>query len=133
VPPYVTPGILANLSADYTPVRAATVGVAYRYVGESHLDNTGSPNFTAPAFSCLDLSGSIDIARLLPFTAAAHPAVRVQVNNVLDNRRMFPNGYSYQYFVGDNPLSTAGRALEGSRYYYPLATRSAFVGLELRF
>jgi hypothetical protein len=44
---------------------------------------------------------------------------------------MFPNGYSYQYFTaGPDPSSLV---LEGTRYYYPLATRSAFVGLELRF
>jgi len=133
VPPYVTPGILASLSADYTPARGATVGAAWRYVGESHLDNTGNNDFTAPAFSCVDLNGSVDLSRLLPFTAAAHPTIRFQVNNVLDNRRMFPNGYSYQYFVADNTLSTAGRVLEGTRYYYPLATRSAYVALELRF
>jgi hypothetical protein len=26
-----------------------------------------------------------------------------------------------------------GRTLEGTRYFYPLATRAVFVGLELRF
>ena len=36
---------------------------------------------------------------MLPFAAAAHPMIRVQVNNLFDNRRMFPNGYSYQYFA----------------------------------
>jgi hypothetical protein len=57
--------------------------------------------------------------------------LRAQVTNVLDNRRMFPSGYSYQYFtVGPAPSVLL---LEGTRYYYPLATRSASVGLELRF
>jgi len=131
VPPYVTPGILATIAGDYTPTRAATVGATWRFVGESHLDNTGNPDFTAPSFTCLDLHGSIDLARVLRFAAAAHPVLRVQVNNVLDNRRMFPNGYSYLYFVaGSGPISPT---LEGTRYYYPLATRNAFVGLELRF
>jgi iron complex outermembrane recepter protein len=131
VPPYVTPAVLATVSGDYTPMRGATIGAAWRYVGESHLDNTGSQDFTAPSFTCLDASASVDLARLLKFTARAHPVLRAQVTNVLDNRRMFPNGYSYQYFTaGPDPSSLA---LEGTRYYYPLATRSAFVGLELRF
>ena len=102
-------------------------------MGESHLDNTGSGDFTAPAFACVDLNGLVDLARLLPFAAAAHPTIRVQVNNLFDNRRMFPNGYSYQYFVSDDPLSTPGAMPQGIRYFYPLATRSVYVGLELRF
>jgi outer membrane receptor protein involved in Fe transport len=131
VPPYVTPSVLANLSADYSPTRGATIGAAWRYVGESHLDNTGNPDFTAPSFTCLDVSGSVDLARILRFAARAHPVLRAQVTNVLDNRRMFPNGYSYQYFVERSGLP--GQVLQGTRYYYPLATRGAFVGLELRF
>jgi iron complex outermembrane receptor protein len=131
VPPYVTPAVLATISGDYTPTRGASVGATWRYVGESHLDNTGSQDFTAPSFTCLDLNASLDLARVLGFAAAAHPVLRVHVNNLLDNRRMFPNGYSYQYFVpGAGPSSLV---LEGTRYYYPLATRNAFVGLELRF
>ena len=131
VPPYVTPAVLANVSGDYTPTRGATIGAAWRYVGQSHLDNTGNNDFTAPSFTCLDVSGSLDLARLLPFAARAHPLLRAQVTNVLDNRRMFPNGYSYQYFTaGPDPSSLT---LQGTRYYYPLATRGAFVGLELRF
>ncbi len=131
VPPYVTPAILAMVAADYTPTRGATFGAAWRYVGKSHLDNTGSPEFVAPSFACLDLAASIDLARVLTFAAAAHPLVRLNVGNVLDDRRMFPNGYSYQFFA---PAQTPeGLALQGTRYYYPLATRSAFVGLELRF
>jgi iron complex outermembrane receptor protein len=131
VPPYVTPAVLATVSGDYAPTRGATIGVAWRYVGESHLDNTGNPDFTAPSFTCLDLNGSVDLERLLNFTARAHPVLRLQVTNVLDNRRMFPNGYSYQYFATRS--GPPGLLLQGTRYYYPLATRGAFVGLELRF
>ena len=53
------------------------------------------------------------------------------MNNVLDNRRMFPNGYSYQYFT--SATDTSPLTLEGTRYYYPLATRNVYVALELRF
>ena len=131
VPPYVTPAVLATVSADYTPARGTNIGAGWRYVGGWHLDNTGSADFTAPAFSCLDISASLDLARLLAFAAAAHPVLRADVTNLFDNRRMFPNGYSYQYFV--TAPTAQGRTLEGTRYFYPLATRAVFVGLELRF
>lgn len=131
VPPYATPAVQATVAGDYSPTRGATVGAVWKHVGESHLDNTGNPDFVAPAFNSLDMSASLDLARVLGVVAAAHPVLRLQVLNVLDNRRMFPNGYSYLSFVpGSGP---SGLALEGTRYYYPLATRNAFVSLELRF
>jgi iron complex outermembrane recepter protein len=131
VPPYVTPAALASVSADYTPSRGVTLGATLKYVGQSHLDNTGSSYFIAPAFTDFDLAGSFDLSRVLRAVSAAHPRLRFQVNNALDNHRMFPNGYSYQYFVsGPGPSDLT---LEGTRYYYPLATRNVYVGLELRF
>ncbi|MGE5200404.1 MAG: hypothetical protein ACM3H9_12245, partial [Rhodospirillaceae bacterium] len=77
-----------------------------------------------------DADASISLVRLVPFTARAAPRLRVQATNLLDNRRMFPSGYSYQYFVAD-----AGGAMQpaGTRYFYPLATRSVFVALEMGF
>jgi iron complex outermembrane receptor protein len=131
VAPYVTPAVLAAVSGDYTPTRAVTVGATWKYVGQSHLDNTGSAYFIAPAFTCLDLAGSFDLSRVLRAASAAHPRLRFQVNNALDNHRMFPNGYSYQYFT--EATRTSVLTLEGTRYYYPLATRNVYVGLELRF
>jgi iron complex outermembrane receptor protein len=130
VAPLLTPAVLFTLGAAYSPAPWLTVGAAGRYVGAAHLDNTGSDGFKAPGFFGLDADLSISLARLLPFTAAAGPRVRVQAVNLLDNRRMFPSGYSYQYFVMDG-----GGAMQaaGTRYYYPLATRSVFVALESRF
>jgi iron complex outermembrane receptor protein len=130
VVPLLTPAVLFNLSAEYTPVRWCTVGAAGRYVGATHLDNTNSGNFTAPGFFGLDADASVSLATLLPFAAGAAPRVRVQATNLLDNRRMFPNGYSYQYFMLDH-----GGAMQpaGTRYYYPLATRSVIVMLDMSF
>jgi len=130
VAPLLTPVVLVSLGGEYTPVTWCTVGAAGRYVGETHLDNTGNADFTAPGFFGLDADVAVSLARFLPFAAGAAPRVRVQGTNLLDNRRIFPNGYSYQYF-----LTGDGGALEpaGTRYYYPLATRSVFVMLEMRF
>ena len=83
-----------------------------------------------PGFFGLDADASIDLARALPFAAAAAPRLRIQATNLLDNRRMFPSGYSYQYFTqGAGGMLNA----EGTRYFYPLATRSVSASLELRF
>jgi iron complex outermembrane receptor protein len=131
VEPYNTPAVLASLSADYTPTSGATFDATVKYVGMSFLDNTFNPYFTAPAFTDLDMSASLDLSRPLRILTRAHPRLRLQVNNVLDNHRMFPNGYSYQYFT--SATDTSPLTLEGTRYYYPLATRNVYVGLELRF
>ena len=130
VVPLLTPAVLLNLGAEYSPVAWCTVGAAGRYVGATHLDNTNSADFTAPGFFGLDADASISLASLLPFTAGAAPRLRVQGTNLLDNRRMFPNGYSYQYFMLDGG---GGMQPAGTRYYYPLATRSVMVMLDMSF
>ena len=43
---------------------------------------------------------------------------------------MFPSGYSYQYFMLD---AGGGMQPAGTRYYYPLATRSVMVMLDMSF
>ena len=130
VTPLLTPAVLVSVSGAYAPAEWCTLGAAGRYVGPTHLDNTGSRDFRAPAFFGLDADASVSLAALLPFTAVASPRLRVQGTNLLDNRRMFPAGYSYQYFVmnGVGIMEPAG-----TRYYYPLATRSVSVMLEMSF
>ena len=55
------------------------------------------------------------------------PRLSVRVLNVLDNRRIWPSGYSYLFFTEDG----AGALVPGgTAYYYPQATRSVFVALE---
>ena len=130
VVPLLTPAVLFSLGAEYSPVAWCAIGAAGRYVGATHLDNTNSADFKAPGFFGLDADLSISLASLLPFTAGAAPRLRVQATNLLDNRRMFPSGYSYQYFVVDGG---GAPQLAGTRYFYPLATRSVFAMLEMSF
>lgn len=130
VVPLLTPAVLFTLGGEYSPAVWLTVGAAGRYVGAAHLDNTNSADFAAPGFFGLDADLSLSLARLVPFAAGAAPRLRVQATNLLDNRRMFPNGYSYQYFVTDG---AGALAPAGVRSYYPLATRSVFVMLDMSF
>jgi hypothetical protein len=130
VVPLLTPAVLVSLSGEYTPAAWCTLGAAGRYAGTTHFDNTGSRDFMAPGFFGLDANASVSLAAFLPFAAVASPRLRVQGTNLLDNRRMFPAGYSYQYFV-----MNGGGVMEpaGTRYYYPLATRSVSVMLDMSF
>ena len=130
VVPLLTPAVLVSLGAEYAPATWFTLGAAGRYVGAAHLDNTNNGAFTAPGFFGLDADASVSLARLVPSVARAAPRLRLQVTNLLNNRRMFPNGYSYQYFLLDGAGNTQPA---GTRYFYPLATRSVFVMLEMRF
>jgi hypothetical protein len=58
------------------------------------------------------------------------PRIRVQATNLLNDHHLWVSGYSYLFFDRD----AAGQdTLEGTRYYYPLATRSVFVTLDVRF
>jgi iron complex outermembrane recepter protein len=126
VSPLLTPAVVANLGADYSPVPFLNVAAAGRYVAKAYLDNTQDAALTTPSFFNLDATLLFDLGR---FVKAGHPRIRIQVNNVFDNRRIFPSGYSYLYFTRD----PAGRdTLAGIPYYYPLATRSVFVGLDLK-
>ena len=129
VTPLLTPAVLASVSAEYTPAPWLTVSGAGRYVGQSHLDNTGDPAFVARGFFGLDAVASINLGSLFRSSARSAPRLRIQVDNVLDNRTMFPGGYSYQFFTED----AAGRLQPGgTRYFYPLATRSVMVMLDLK-
>ncbi len=127
VAPVATPPFLATLGAETTAIRGLTVGVTGRYAAASWLDNTNTEGLEAPRTFQLDATFVVDLARFLP---AGRPRLKVQVNNVLDNRRLWPRGYSYLYA---NRNAAGAETLAGIPYYYPLATRSAFVSLDMGF
>jgi iron complex outermembrane receptor protein len=127
VRPLLTPRFVANVGADYTPSAGLTAGVLGRYVTESQLDNTDDPLLVTPAFFNLDAHVSLSLAR---WVKKGEPRLRVQVNNVLDGRRHWPSGYSYLFVTRDE---AGGESSQGVPYYYPLATRSVFVNLDVRF
>jgi iron complex outermembrane recepter protein len=127
VAPVATPPFLATLGAETTAVRGLTVGATGRYVAASWLDNTNTEGLEAPRTFQLDATLVVDLARWVP---AGTPRLKVQVNNVLDNRKLWPRGYSYLYANRD---ASGAETLAGIPYYYPLATRSAYVSLDLGF
>jgi iron complex outermembrane receptor protein len=127
VEPVATPPFLASLGAETTALPGLTVGATGRYVAASWLDNTNAEGLAAPRTFALDATLVVDLARWIP---AGKPRLKLQVNNVLDNRRLWPRGYSYLYANRD---ASGAETLAGTPYYYALATRSAYVSLDLGF
>jgi len=127
VAPVATPNFIAVVSAETTALRGLTLGVTGRYVAASWLDNTNTEGLEAPRTFQLDATLVVDLIRWIP---AGKPRLKVQVNNILDNRRLWPRGYSYLYANRD---AAGAETLAGIPYYYPLATRSAYVSLDMGF
>ncbi|MCM3875236.1 MAG: hypothetical protein NEA02_02340, partial [Thermoanaerobaculia bacterium] len=113
------------LGAETTALPGFTVGATGRYVAASWLDNTNAEGLEAPRTFQLDAVLAVDLSRWIP---AGKPRLKVQVNNVLDNRKLWPRGYSYLYANRD---AAGSETLAGIPYYYPLATRSVYVTLDL--
>jgi iron complex outermembrane receptor protein len=126
-PHLLTPEAILNASVDWTPSSTLGLGLAARWVDESQLDNTGNPDFRTPSWFNLDGRLILSLAR---WVKKGEPKIRVQATNLLDDDRIWPSGYSYLYFVRG---PGASEVLEGTSYYYPLATRSVYVTLDLTF
>jgi iron complex outermembrane receptor protein len=127
VEPLLTPRATANLGADFTPWPWLTVGASGRHVAKSYLDNTDVPTLATPSFFDCDATA---IVKLEHWIKTGKPRLRLQVNNLFDNQRLWPSGYSYLFLT----RAAAGQeTLQGTAYYYPLATRSVLVLLDLTF
>lgn len=107
VKPLLTPAVTANLLAAWTPRRGPALSLALRHVGASQLANDGDAALRAPAHTLADLSVDLPVGR---------HALRVQVQN-LTNAIAYASGYT-----------------DGvTRYFFPVATRSALATIVLRF
>src|SRR5439155_26165234 len=92
-----------------------TLGVTGRYAGKSYLDNTNDDRFTTPSFFTLETNAAYSFAHGM--------RMRLQVNNALNNKRVWPSGYSYLFL-------TPQKTVDGISYYYPQATRNRAMTVE---
>ena len=124
VPVLLSPEAILNLGVEWA---RSHYGLALmgRYVSDAHLDNTGLREFRLPSYTNLDLRASVGLGR---WWEAANPRLTLFVNNLFDDRDQFPSGYSYQFLVEDG---MGQKDLDGSPFYYPLATRNAVFSLEV--
>jgi iron complex outermembrane recepter protein len=121
VEPVLTPSVIVNEALELTPSSQFSCGLVGRYVGRSFLDNTDNPGFVTPHFFTLDGSASFALSRW--------SRVSLQLNNILDNKRVFANGYSYVYLTRQ---SSGQETLAGTSYYFPQATRNFVVMLDFK-
>ncbi len=124
VEPLLTPPAIASGAVDWQPRPWLATRVAGRYVARSFLDNTQDDAFVTPSAFTLDGSARLDLSR---WAHRGKPVLRAQLTNILNNRRAYPSGYSYRYFT-ELP---GGLEAGGQSYFYPLATRSVLVMLDL--
>jgi iron complex outermembrane receptor protein len=129
VRPLLTPSVIVNGAVSWMPSPRLGLDLSGRWVGESQLDNTGHADFTTPAFFTLDAQATVTLVKG-GSAGRGEARVRVQGVNLLDERRAWPGGYRYQYMTRD---TNGADTLAGTSYYYPLATRSVYVTLEVRF
>lgn len=127
VEPVLSPPFVGNLTVEGSPLRGLTVGATTRYAARSFLDNTNGEGLSTPEWWKVDLFASFDLAPLL---RTGSPRLRVSVENLLDDRRIWPGGYSWLYATRD----AAGReTVGGIPYYFPMATRNVTAVLDLGF
>jgi iron complex outermembrane receptor protein len=124
VPPLLTPEVIINQGIEWLDGEWSA-GLMARYVGDAHLDNTGDDRFRAPSYFNIDLRASLTLSR---WRAFGRPTISLYVNNLLDDTAQYPSGYSYQFIT----RGADGRdTVDGIPYYYPLASRSFIVKVEL--
>jgi len=127
VAPLLTPVILVNGEIAWSPTRQVGLDVSGRWVDNSQLDNTGNAHFRTPSFFTMDAQATFALSGAI---RRGKPRLRVQVTNLFNERRAWPGGYSYQYM---NRNAEGHDTLQGIAYFYPLATRSVYVTLDVRF
>ncbi len=127
VEPVLSPPFAGSLSIEGSPLPWLTLGAGARYVAASWLDNTNAEGIATPDWWKVDLSASLDLSR---FVKTGSPRLRLLVDNVLDDRRIWPNGYSYLYATRDG---AGTETLAGVPYFFPMATRNVTVVLDLGF
>jgi iron complex outermembrane receptor protein len=124
VAPLLTPELVGNLRAEWSVLPWVTLSATGRYMARSFLDNTDDRSLVTPRYFTMGAGASIDLTGALP----GKPRLRVQMENLLNDRRLWPSGYSYLFANQD---SRGGLNFAGIPYYYPQASRSVMVTLDL--
>jgi iron complex outermembrane recepter protein len=123
VPPLLSPGLTVNAGGEWRFRRRASVRMRGRYVSRSFLDNAGLAAFPLPA--SFDVTGTLEVE--LPAPRLGRPRLRLVGQNLLDSRQ-WASGYSASAIVRE----AGGERVEGTTYYFPLASRSVVAILSFR-
>ena len=126
VAPLLTPEFLANVFSEWDVLPWLTLSASGRYQARSFLDNTNVSDLVTPDVFLMGLGAAVDLEGALP----GKPKLRVQVENLLNDKRVWTSGYSYIYATQD---PAGALAWTGIPYYYPQATTSVSVTLDVGF
>lgn len=124
--PALSPERIFAAAAAWHATRELRLELAARHAGPAQLDNTGERQLATRAYTLVDLTAELAAGRWLE---AGNPKLRLQVNNLLDERRVWASGYSYPFLVQEG----GGARLDGIPYYYPQAPRHFVLGVEFQF
>lgn len=125
-PTALSPETILGAAADWRIAPGLELALSARWVDRAFLDNLGEASLATPSYGWADLALRVELGRWI---RAGAPALSLRVNNLLDERRAWPSGYSYPYLV----RAGGSEALHGIPYFYPLAPRHLIGALELRF
>jgi iron complex outermembrane receptor protein len=126
VAPLLTPELIASFRAEWSLLPWVVLSAGFRYAGKGFLDNTDDPSLRTPTLFTLGAGLAVDLTGALP----GKPRLRVVGENLTNDRKLWPAGYSYLFATGDGH---GGYVFSGIPYYYPLASRSVSVTLEVGF
>jgi iron complex outermembrane receptor protein len=126
VAPLLTPELVFNVFADWDVLPWITLSATGRYQAQSFLDNTNVSDLVTPDVFVMGLGALVDLTGALP----GRPKLRVRVENLLDDDRVWTSGYSYIYAT-QGPVGAV--VWSGIPYFYPQATRSVSVTLDVGF
>jgi len=114
-----SPNIIAAASIEYMPIKALSLVLQNKYVGDQFLDNTSNKNKKLAAYQTVDARISYT---LFP-KSLKELSINVMANNIL-NTMYSSNGYTYSYIYGD---------LITENFYYPQAGTNFLAGLTMKF
>ncbi|MFI5181402.1 MAG: TonB-dependent receptor [Thermoanaerobaculia bacterium] len=126
VAPLLTPELIASIRAEWSVLPWVVLSANARYAGTSFLDNTDDPSLATPHLFTLGAGLAFDLTGVMP----GKPRLRVVADNLTNDTKLWPSGYSYLFATEDGH---GGFVYSGTPYYYPLASRSVIVMLEVGF
>lgn len=115
-----SPSVIGAATITITPIERLSIDLLSKYVSTQYLDNTSNDSRKLDAYFTEDVRVIYSFNRR-PFK---NIDLILQVNNIF-NKMYEPNGYTFSYYY-NNQLTT-------ENYYFPMAGRNFFTGINLKF
>lgn len=114
-----SPSVVGGANLALTPIKNLELSFISKYVGNQHMDNTGSKDRMLNAFYVQDARAIYSINKIV----FKEINLMLQVNNIF-NKKYEPNGYTYSYI--------SGGATVNDNYYFPMAGTNFTFGINIK-